>query len=444
MLLRKEIILRTKPVKTVKIVTLGCSKNIVDSELLMSQLKRNNITLVPEESTQKSDTVIINTCGFIDDAKEESIDTILQFIRAKEEGMIRNVIVMGCLSERYRESLREQIPEIDNIFGVWEQKEIIETLRLDYTRGLVGERELLTPAHYAYLKISEGCDHKCSFCAIPLIKGKHISRPAEDILAEASMLVQKGVKELILIAQDLTYYGLDIYKKRKISELVTRISEINGIEWIRLHYLYPARFPVDLLDVIRENPKVCNYIDLPFQHINTSILKSMKRGITRTQTEALVKTIREKCPGAALRTSIIVGYPGETKHEFEELKEFIRKVKFERLGVFTYSHEEDTPAYKKDNDVSDAEKQARAAELMQIQEEISWYHNQKKKGEIVNVLLDRIEGEYYVGRTEYDSPDIDNEVLVEKRKDRQYTIGDFYKVKINWWENFDLFGEIIE
>ena len=434
--------MKTKTNRKIKVVTLGCSKNTVDSEVLMGKFKANGQTIIPDFSEALGDTVIINTCGFINDAKQESIDTILNYVEAKKNGKLKEVVVMGCLSERYKETLLKEIPEIDAIFGVNEQTNILKTFGVDYKSELVGERLLTTPSHFAYMKISEGCDRQCSFCAIPLIRGKHISRPQEYLLEEAKSLTSKGVKEIILIAQDLTYYGLDIYKKRKLPELVSKLTEIEGLEWLRLHYTYPTGFPLELLDVIANNEKVCNYIDIPVQHISNTILASMKRNITSTQTLNLLDKIKSILPDAAIRTTLITGYPGESDNDFRELKDFIKTFKFDRLGIFTYSHEEDTPAFKLNDDIPEEVKQQRAAEIMEIQEEISLEKNRAKIGKTYKVIIDRIEAGYYIGRTQYDSPEVDNEVLIPTSNDKILEIGKFYQVHITDAESFDLFGVV--
>ena len=426
--------------KKINIITLGCSKNLVDSEVLMGQLKANNVS-VTHQSDEKANIIIINTCGFIEDAKQESIDTIFQFVEAKKNGIIEKVFVMGCLSERYKSTLKNEIPEVDGFFGVNELPEIIDAIGAKYNKGQIENRIITTPSHYAYLKISEGCDRKCSFCAIPLIRGKHISKPIEVIVSEAKSLVSKGVKELILIAQDLTYYGVDIYKKQKLAQLIIELEKIQGVEWIRLHYTYPASFPDDVLDVISKSTKVCSYIDIPLQHISDNILKSMKRGITADGTRKLIDKIRRKIPKIAIRTTMMVGYPGETDKDFSELIDFIQKYKFERLGVFTYSAEEDTFADILNDDVPKLLKKQRADKIMEIQEKISFELNNQKVGKTFKVLIDREEGNYYIGRTEFDSPEVDNEVLVEK-DDIEIIPGNFYFVKIIKADYFDLYGQI--
>ena len=434
--------MKTKPKHQIKLVTLGCSKNVVDSELLMGQIKANKMSVTGDDNNDYASTVIINTCGFINDAKEESIDTILQYTRAKEKGLVEKVYVMGCLSERYRNTLLKEIPEIDGIFGVNDQRSILKVVGANYKKELVGERLLTTPSHYAYLKVSEGCDRQCSFCAIPLIRGKHVSKPEEQILKEAQLLADKGVKELILIAQDLTYYGLDLYKKRALPQLVTKLADMNQFEWIRLHYTYPAGFPLELLDVIKSYPSVCNYIDIPIQHISDNILKSMNRVITTQGTRELLELIKAKLPNAAIRTTLITGYPGETEQDFEELKNFVNEFQFDRLGVFTYSHEENTPAFRLEDDVPDQIKRERADEIMAIQESISYNKNHEKIGKLLKVVIDRQEGDYYIARGEFDSPEIDNEVLI-KVSGQKLQVGGFYEVKIVEAESFDIFGKIL-
>ena len=434
--------MRTKSHKKNKInvVTLGCSKNIYDSEVLMGQLKANNMEVEHESESQENDIVVINTCGFIDNAKEESVNTILDFVKRKEEGSVEKVFVTGCLSERYKPDLEKEIPNVDQYFGTTELPKLLKALGADYKHELIGERLTTTPKHYAYLKIAEGCDRPCSFCAIPLMRGKHVSKPIEDLVTESENLAKNGVKELILIAQDLTYYGLDIYKKRRLADLLMALKDVEGIEWIRLHYAFPTGFPQDVLDVIRDEEKVCNYIDIPLQHIADNVLKSMKRGTTFEKTNSLLRDFREKVPGMAIRTSLIVGYPGETEKDFEILKNWVRDTKFDRLGVFTYSHEENTSAYDLEDDVPAEVKAARAEEIMAIQQEVSMRLNGEKVGKEFKVLIDRKEGNFFIGRTEFDSPDVDNEVLIDAGKHfvRQ---GDFVKVKVYEASDYDLFAE---
>ena len=424
------------------LVSLGCAKNLVDSEILMKQLEANRFELVFDPSDHTGiDTAIINTCGFINDAKQESIDTILQYVSAKKANLIENVYVMGCLSERYQDKLREEIPEVDAFFGVNDLKKIISHIGGSYKNNLIGDRKITTPSHYAYVKISEGCDRKCSFCAIPMIRGKHVSRPIEDIVGEVSRLVAGGIREVILIAQDTTYYGLDIYKKRLLPELLDSLSNIAGLEWIRLHYTYPDGFPQELMETISTLPNICKYIDIPLQHISNRILKSMHRGLDGGKTRQLVESIRKNIPGVAIRTTFIVGYPGETKAEFEELCRFVEEFRFDRLGVFAYSHEEDTAAFSHSDNVSEKVKQQRVEELMAIQEGISLSLNNEKVGKTVRVIIDRAEGDYYIARTEYDSPEVDNEVLILKG-DAEITPGTFCTVKITRAESFDIFAEL--
>jgi len=433
--------LKTKAIQEkINIITLGCSKNLVDSENLMGQLKINNFDVV-HESDEDADIVIINTCGFIDDAKEESINTILQAVKDKSQGFLKKVYVMGCLSERYKTNLENEISDVDGFFGVSELSEIIEELGGKYKNELIGERSLTTPSHYAYLKISEGCNRNCSFCAIPLIRGKHISKSVETIIKEANILAGKGVKELILIAQDLTYYGLDLYKERKLAFLLEELVKIKSIKWIRLHYTYPSGFPEDVIEVIAKYDKICNYIDIPLQHISDNLLKSMKRNITGQQTKNLINKIRAKIPDSAVRTTLISGYPGETENDFEDLKEFIKEFRFERLGVFTYSHEEDTAAFELIDDVPAQTKQDRADEIMMIQQDISREINSNKIGKIFKVVIDNVEGDYYIGRTQFDSPEVDNEVLINF--DNLHKIGEFYKVIITSAEDYDLLAKFI-
>lgn len=425
----------------VNIVTLGCSKNLVDSENLYTQLRGNGIATEHESKRDDANIVVVNTCGFVDTAKQESIDTILRYAEAKQEGLIEKLYVTGCLSHRYRDELEAEIPSVDAFFGTNELPRLLKTLRADYKHELVGERLLTTPAHFAYLKIAEGCDRPCSFCAIPLMRGGHVSRPVEELITEAKSLARRGTKELILIAQDLTYYGLDLYRQRTLAELINRLADVEGIEWIRLQYAYPAGFPMDVLNVMRDRPNVCKYLDMPLQTGSTEMLKRMRRGITREKTEALIQTIREKVPGIALRTTLIVGHPGETEELFEETYEFVEKMRFDRLGVFPYSHEDQTHSHSMNDDVPDAVKQARADDIMELQQGISEELNQQKVGKIYRVLFDRKEGGYFVGRTQYDSPEVDNEVLVPAS---QYVRqGDFALVKITAAEAFDLYGEVV-
>ena len=431
--------MRKKKKEVVNVVTLGCSKNLVDSEVLMRQL--DNRYKVTNDSNDPSDIMIINTCGFIQDAKEESIDMILSAVEAKKAGLLKKVIVTGCLSQRYKKELQEEIKNVDAFFGVNDLPHILQTLEVDYKKELVGERRLTTPSHYAYLKISEGCNRSCSFCAIPLIRGRHISKPFEAIVTEAEKLAVKGVKELLLIAQDLTYYGIDLYQKRRITALVQRLSEIDGIEWIRLHYAYPAGFPEELLDVMRDNPKVCRYLDIPLQHINSRILQSMKRGLDGRKTRQLALSWREKVPDIALRSTFIVGYPGETEEEFQQLLDFIREIRFDRLGVFRYSPEENTAAYDLPDDVPTEVKQEREERLMELQQQISLEMNNEKIGKTVKVIIDKKEGDFYIGRTEFDSPEVDNEVMIPV-EGKNLQPGKFYQVKIIRSDFYDLYGEV--
>jgi ribosomal protein S12 methylthiotransferase len=431
--------MRTKSLKKNKInvITLGCSKNTYDSEVLMGQLKANGKEVAHEE---EGNIVVINTCGFIDNAKEESVNTILEYVDKKEQGLVDKVFVTGCLSERYRPDLEKEIPDVDQYFGTTELPLLLKALGADYKHELLGERLTTTPKNYAYLKIAEGCDRPCSFCAIPLMRGKHVSQSIEKLVKEAEGLAKNGVKELILIAQDLTYYGLDLYKKRNLAELLENLVKVDGIEWIRLHYAFPSGFPMDVLDVMKREPKICNYIDIPLQHISDDILKSMKRGTTKEKTTKLLQEFRERVPGMAIRTTLIVGYPGETQQDFEILRDWVQEMKFERLGCFTYSHEENTGAYALVDDVPQEVKQARAAEIMDLQSQISWDLNQEKIGQTFKCVIDRKEGQYFIGRTEFDSPDVDNEVLVDASKYYLKT-GDFVNLKIIDATEFDLYAE---
>ncbi|WP_340156969.1 30S ribosomal protein S12 methylthiotransferase RimO [uncultured Maribacter sp.] len=431
--------MRTKSLKKNKInvVTLGCSKNVYDSEVLMGQLKANDKEVVHEE---EGNIVVINTCGFIANAKEESVNTILEYVQKKEDGAVDKVFVTGCLSERYKPDLQKEIPNVDEYFGTSELPGLLKALGADYKHELIGERLTTTPKNYAYLKIAEGCDRPCSFCAIPLMRGKHKSTPIEELVTEAEKLAGKGVKELILIAQDLTYYGLDLYKKRNLAELLEALVKVEGIEWIRLHYAFPAGFPMDVLDVMNREPKVCNYLDIPLQHISDSILKSMRRGTTEAKTTKLLKEFRATVPEMTIRTTLIVGYPGETEEDFEILKNWVIAMRFERLGCFTYSHEENTHAYNLVDDVPEEVKQERANIIMEIQSQISWELNQHKVGETFRCIIDRKEGNYFIGRTEFDSPDVDNEVLIDATK-HYVKQGEFVNVKITEAADFDLYGE---
>ncbi|WP_026711510.1 30S ribosomal protein S12 methylthiotransferase RimO [Flavobacterium filum] len=430
--------MRTKSIKKNKInvITLGCSKNVYDSEVLMGQLKASGKDVVHE---QEGNIVVINTCGFIDNAKEESVNTILEYVNRKENGLVDKVFVTGCLSERYKPDLQKEIPNVDQYFGTTELPQLLKVLGADYKHELLGERLTTTPKNYAYLKIAEGCDRPCSFCAIPLMRGKHVSQPIEKLVKEAQGLAAKGVKELILIAQDLTYYGLDLYKKRNLAELLENLVKIEGIEWIRLHYAFPTGFPMDVLELMKNEPKICNYIDIPLQHISDNILKSMRRGTTQEKTTNLLKEFRKAVPGIAIRTTLIVGYPGETEEDFQILKNWVEEMRFERLGCFAYSHEENTHAYLLEDNVPDEVKQQRVADIMDIQAQISWDLNQEKIGKTFKCIIDRKEGPYFIGRTEFDSPDVDNEVLIDAA---QYYLktGDFVEITISDATEFDLYG----
>ncbi|MBN8684393.1 MAG: 30S ribosomal protein S12 methylthiotransferase RimO [Chitinophagales bacterium] len=426
----------------VNVITLGCSKNLVDSENLITQLRGNDYEVVHDSNDDDANIVIINTCGFIDLAKQESIDTIVQYADVKKAGGIEKLYVTGCLSQRYKDDLEQEIPEVDAFFGTLEMPALLAKLDADYKYELLGERQITTLPHYAYLKISEGCSRTCSFCAIPLMRGKHISRPIEELVMEAKNLARRGVKELMLIAQELTYYGLDIYKSRELPKLLHALADVDGIDWIRLHYAYPSKFPLEILDVMRERPEICNYLDMPLQHHSDNMLNLMRRQITKKETLELLDTIRQKVPGIALRTTFLVGHPGETEEDFEELLDFVREQQFERVGVFQYSHEESTRAYDMPDDVPEEVKAERAARLMEVQEEISAQKNEAKVGQVYKTLFDRQEGKYYIGRTEFDSPEVDNEVLVPV-KGNYVRLGDFAQVKITSAEAFDLFGEVV-
>lgn len=433
--------MRTKSLKKNKInvVTLGCSKNVYDSEVLMGQLKANGKAVAHED---EGNIVVINTCGFIDNAKEESVNTILDFVQKKEAGDVDKVFVTGCLSERYKPDLVKEIPNVDQYFGTTELPQLLKALGADYKHELIGERLTTTPKNYAYLKIAEGCDRPCSFCAIPLMRGKHRSTPIEDLVVEAEKLAANGVKELILIAQDLTYYGLDLYKKRNLAELLKALVKVEGIEWIRLHYAFPTGFPMDVLEVMKNEPKICNYLDIPLQHISDKILKSMRRGTTQAKTTKLLQQFREAVPNMAIRTTLIVGYPGETEEDFKILKQWVEAMRFERLGCFTYSHEENTHAYNLEDDVPQEIKQSRANEIMELQSQISWELNQAKIGQTLRVIIDRKEGQHFVGRTEFDSPDVDNEVLIDATKVYLKT-GEYTTVTITDAADFDLYAEVV-
>ncbi|MBI1316934.1 30S ribosomal protein S12 methylthiotransferase RimO [bacterium] len=432
---------RSSQKKRINVVTLGCSKNIYDSEVLMGQLKASGKDVVHEE---QGEVVVINTCGFIDNAKQESIDTILHFAELKKAGKVEKVYVTGCLSERYKPELEAEIPEIDSWFGTRDLPRLLKTLGADYKQELVGQRLLTTPSHYAYLKISEGCDRPCSFCAIPLMRGSHRSTPIEDLVNQTRTLAAKGVKELMLIAQDLTYYGLDLYGKRDLARLLRAMAEVDGIEWIRLHYLFPTGFPEDILEVVREEPKLCRYADIPLQHISDAVLKSMRRGTTQGKTEALIEKMRNQVPGIALRTTLIVGYPGETERDFQTLYDWVERSRFDRLGVFTYSHEENTHAYTLTDDVPEEVKRERLEAIMDLQRGISWELNQVRVGQELEVLIDRAETGVFVGRTEFDSPDVDNEVHIVPPANTHLRIGDFVRARITEAEEYDLKGALVD
>ena len=434
---------RSSNPRKVNVVTLGCAKNMYDSEQLMTQLKANNFEVEHEASKDDFGIVVINTCGFIESAKQESIDMILRFADAKKEGSVEKVYVTGCLSQRYADELEDGIPEVDAWFGTRDLPRLLKTLRADYKNELVGERLLTTPAHYAYLKIAEGCDRPCAFCAIPLMRGKHVSTPIEDLVKAAEGLASQGVRELILIAQDLTYYGLDIYKKRRLADLISALDKVEGIDWIRLHYAFPSGFPMDVLSVMAASDKVCNYLDMPLQHASDSILKSMRRGITQEKTEKLLADIRESVPGIALRTTLIVGFPGETEEDHANLLDWVARMKFERLGCFTYSHEENTHAYKLEDDVPEEVKKKRVEEVMDLQAGISEALNLRYLGNEFKVIIDRCEGGFWLGRTEFDSPDVDNEVRIPVSDELHLRIGDFVQVKITGATSFDLDGEVV-
>ena len=422
---------------------MGCSKNLVDSQVLLTQLKGNGIAASHEAvDAQDHNIVIINTCGFIDNAKQESVDTILQYVDAKEQGLVDKVYVTGCLSQRYKDDLEVEIPQVDAYFGTRDLPALLKKFKADYKHELVGERLLSHPSHFAYMKISEGCDRPCSFCAIPLMRGNHISKPIEELVREAEIKAAGGTKELLLIAQDSTYYGLDLYKKRRLADLMSALADVQGIDWIRLHYAYPTGFPMEILDVMAEHPNICKYLDIPLQHGSSEVLRTMRRGTSREKQEELIHRIRERIPGIAIRTTMIAGHPGEGEKEFQEMVDFVQRMKFERLGVFTYSHEEDTHAYTMEDLLSQEEKQARANYLMEVQEQISYDLNQEKIGKTFKVLIDKKENGHFVGRTEFDSVDVDNEVLIDASQ--QYCrIGDFVQVKINDATEFDLYGEVV-
>lgn len=427
----------------VNIVTLGCSKNLVDSEVLLTQLRGNGIDAVHESKEDDASVVVINTCGFIDNAKQESIDTILRYVDAKEEGIVDKVYVTGCLSQRYKDDLEKEIPEVDAWFGTRDLSRMLKVFKANYKHELVGERILTNPSHYAYLKISEGCDRPCSFCAIPLMRGGHISRPIEELVLEAKNLAKQGTKELLLIAQDSTYYGLDLYKKRNLADLLKNLSDVDGIEWIRLHYAFPTGFPMDALEVMAERNNICKYIDIPLQHGSSRMLQLMRRGTTREKTEQLLCTLRDKVPGIAIRTTMIAGHPGETEKDFEELMDFVEKSRFDRMGVFTYSHEENTHSYSMPDDISPEVKQQRLEQVMELQQGISFQLNTQKVGKTFKVLVDRKEGGNFIGRTEFDSPEVDNEVIIQSPGD-YLRMGDFVFVKVTAATEFDLTGEVVE
>lgn len=437
--------MRTKPVQKprVNVITLGCSKNIYDSEVLMGQLEANALQVVHEDKVKKGDTVVINTCGFIDRAKQESIDTILEWAEAKEKGKIGKLVVMGCLSERYKDDLISEIPQVDGFFGTRELPKVLESLGADYKHELLGERQLTTPSHYAFFKIAEGCNRPCSFCAIPLMRGGHTSTPIDQLVQQAKNLAANGTKELILIAQELTYYGLDLYGKRKLNDLLHSLADVEGLEWIRMQYAYPTQFPMEILDVMKERSNICNYLDMPLQHVSDNVLKTMRRGITRRKTYELVDAIRQKMPEIALRTTLLVGHPGETEKDFEDLMQFVQETKFDRLGVFQYSHEENTHAGTLIDNIPAEVKEERAERIMEIQRDISLEKNLQKVGKTYKVMIDRHEGKHWIGRTEYDSPEVDNEVLIDSSS-HYARIGDFCNVKITDALEYDLFGEVFD
>jgi ribosomal protein S12 methylthiotransferase len=435
--------MKTKTIQRdkVNIITLGCSKNMVDSEVLSGQLRANGIDVSHESTKRGSNIVVVNTCGFIDKAREESVNTILEQVALKKEGSLDKVYVTGCLSQRYRDDLEKEIPEVDAWYGTMEMPLLLKKLNADYKSELLGERLLSTPQHYAYLKISEGCNRTCSFCAIPLMRGVHVSKPIEAIVQEARNLVRMGVKEVMLIAQELTYYGLDIYKKRELPELLNRLADVEGLEWIRLHYAYPSKFPLEILDVMRERKNICNYLDMPLQHASDAMLKAMKRQITRSEMTDLIHAIREKVPGICLRTTLIAGFPGEQDSDIEEMKEFLTEHRFDRVGIFTYSHEEGTSAHDLKDDVPSAIKEARAQEVMEVQQEISYEKNQEKIGKVFKTIVDKKESGRYMGRTEFDSVEVDNEVIIQTKKPLK--IGSFVSVKMTKAYDFDLEGEVV-
>ncbi|WP_139925328.1 30S ribosomal protein S12 methylthiotransferase RimO [Hymenobacter sp. DG01] len=434
---------RSQQANKVNVITLGCSKNLVDSEVMMGQLRANDFQVTHEADTSDANIVIINTCGFIDNAKQESIDTILRYADEKEAGRLEKLYVTGCLSQRYKDDLEQEIPQVDAYFGTLELPQLMKKLEADYKHELVGERLLTTPAHYAYFKIAEGCNRPCSFCAIPLMRGKHQDRPIEDLVKEAKRLASMGTKELILIAQDLTYYGLQHYGERKLADLMRHLSDVNGIDWIRLQYAYPSQFPMDALDVMNERENICKYLDMPLQHISDNMLKTMRRGISKRRTVELVDTIRQRVPDIALRTTLIAGHPGETQQDFEELYRFVEDTRFDRLGIFTYSHEDNTHSFTLEDNVPAEVKQDRADQIMELQQGISMELNEERVGQTYKVLFDRKESGYFVGRTQYDSPEVDNEVLVTATKDTYVRLGDFAQVQVTEASDFDLYGKLI-
>ena len=434
--------MQTKAKEKINIITLGCAKNLVDSEVLMTQLKGNKKEVFHQREDINPDIVIINTCGFIDKAKQESIDTILNYAKVKEEGLIKKLFVTGCLSERYKEDLISDIPEVDGFYGTGDLPELLKNFEAKYRNELLGDRIITTDSHYAYLKISEGCDRPCSFCAIPIMRGRHISKPMDQIIIEAKNLVDNGVREIMLIAQDSTYYGIDIYKKRAMSELLKKLSDINGLDWIRIHYAYPSGFPMDIVKVMRDRENICNYLDIPLQHGSTRMLKIMRRGITREKTDDLIKNIRDINPDITIRTTLIAGHPGETDHDFEEMYEFVERSRFDRLGIFTYSHEEGTTSHKLEDDVPEQLKRSRSNKIMALQQKISAEKNKNKIGSEVKVLIDRVDSNNYYGRTEQDSPEVDNEVIIPS-KEMHLRVGDFYKVIITDSKEYDLIGKIL-
>ena len=433
--------MQTKAKEKINIVTLGCAKNLVDSEVLMTQLKGNKKDVFHQREDINPDIVIINTCGFIDKAKQESIDTILKHAKEKEDGIIKKLYVTGCLSERYKDDLKSDIPEVDGFYGTRDLPELLKNFEAKYRNELLGDRIITTDSHYAYLKISEGCDRPCSFCAIPLMRGRHISKPIDQIILEAKNLIRNGVREIMLIAQDSTYYGIDIYKKRAMSELLKKLSDVEGLDWIRIHYAYPAGFPMDIIEVMRERDNICNYLDIPLQHGSTNMLKIMKRGITREKTDELIKNIRDINPEIALRTTLIAGHPGETERDFQEMYDFVERSQFDRLGIFTYSHEEGTSAHKLEDDVPEQVKRSRSNKIMALQQKISIEKNKNKVGKTVKVLVDRVDANNYYGRTEQDSPEVDNEVIIPS-KEMHLRVGDFYDVKITDSKEYDLIGKV--